>query len=93
MIIHVHLMLGWVWRAGKLTSSVTVAQVGKTPHVPQSYAVSDAGEQELVLAPPLLPGQRGGLDGDGARRLTLWQRDRSRGTVAILCDGVPVQVR
>lgn len=84
-------MLGCVRGAGNLTSSITVAQVGKTPHVPQSYAVSDAGEQELVLASPLLPGQRGGLGGHGAARVTLW--DRSRETVAILCDGVPVQVR
>lgn len=85
-------MLGCVRRAGKLTSSVTVAQVGKAPHVRQSYAVSNAGEQELVLAPPLLPQQWGGLGGDGAGGVTLWQRDRSRGNVAILWDGVPVQV-
>lgn len=80
-------------RAGKLTSSVPVAQVGETPHVPQAHAVSDAGQQELVLASPLFPRQRAGLGGDGAGRDTLGQRDRSRGPVAILCHGAPVRVR
>lgn len=55
---HRHLFDAWVVPAVgrlKLTSSVTIAQVGETPHVPQPHAVSDAGEQELVLASPLLP--------------------------------------
>lgn len=88
-------MFGWFLRSGRLTSSVTVAQVGKTPHVPQSHAVSDAGEQELVLASPLLPLQQRRLCGDGTGgvtlRLQLRLRRRHR-AVAILRDGVPVQV-
>lgn len=93
MIPDTGLVPGCVRRAGELTSSVAVAQVGKTPHVAQSYAVPDAGEQELVLASPLLPRQRVGLGDDGAGKVALWQRLWRCGPVAVLGDGVPVQVR
>lgn len=82
-----YLMLGGSWGREKLTSSVTVAQVGEAPHVPQSNAVSDAGEQELVLASPLLPLQQRRLGGAGVGRVALWRRR----AVAIVHDGVPVQ--
>lgn len=44
------------------TSSVAVTQVGKAPDVAQPHAVAQAGQQELVLASPGLPGWVGGQD-------------------------------
>lgn len=75
----------------RLTSSVPVTKVRETPHVPQAHAVSDAGEQELILPPPLLP-----LDGwgwTGCRTCKLWLRHRCfRRVVAIFSHSMSVKL-
>ncbi len=39
----------------KRTSAIVVCQIREAPHVAEPDAVADAGEEELDLAPPLLP--------------------------------------
>ena len=76
-----------------LTSSIAVTKVWEPPHVPQSHAVSNTGEQELVLPPPLLPRDDRGRSDCRTWRLgfKLWSRCRS-GAVAILSDALPFQM-
>jgi hypothetical protein len=51
---------------GALTSSVSVAQVGESPHIAQADGIADAREQEVDLSRPLLPlGHVGLLRGGG----------------------------
>lgn len=77
-----------------LTSSIAVTEVRKPPHVSQTHAVSDTGEQELVLPAPLLPGfnRRGQCNNWRLRvKLRLWSRGWCGG-VAVLGDGVIVEM-
>lgn len=74
-----------------LTSSIPVTQVRETPHVAQAHAVSDTGEQELILPTPLLPLDDWGRTGCRTCKLRLGHR-RRRGVVAVLSHSVSVKM-